>query len=279
MDYKNTVFLPKTDFPMKAGLAKREPETLAYWKEIDLYKKLRQQSQGRKKFILHFGPPYANGHIHIGHALSETLKDVINKTFQMKGFDAPMVPGWDCHGLPIEWKVEENYRASGRNKDDVDVLEFRQECRNFAAKWIDIQKQEFIRLGIIADWQNPYSTMNFATEAKIVEQLGKFVLNGSLYRGLRPVMWSVVEKTALADAEVEYKDHTSDSIYVAFPITSSPHSLLSGANAVIWTTTPWTLPSNRAFAFGKTIDYALYTVEAIAADSKAKVGDKIVLAK
>lgn len=257
MDLKNTVFLPKTDFPMKASLATREPELLAYWKEIDLYQKLRSQSQGRKKFILHFGPPYANGHIHIGHALSETLKDVINKTYQMKGFDAPMVPGWDCHGLPIEWKVEEGYRASGRNKDEVPILEFRAECRAFADKWIPIQSQEFQRLGIIADWDNPYITMTYAAEARTVEQLGKFLLNGSLYRGLKPVMWSVVEKTALAEAEVEYKDHTSDSIYVSFPIVQATNPALKDVCAIIWTTTPWTLPGNRAIAFGQDFDYVI----------------------
>ena len=261
MDLKNTVFLPKTDFPMKAGLATREPEFLAYWDEIDLYQKLRDQSKGRPKFILHFGPPYANGNIHIGHALSETLKDVINKTYQMKGYDAPMVPGWDCHGLPIEWKVEETYRAQGKNKDEVPVLEFRQECRSFADKWIPLQKSEFQRLGIVADWKNPYITMDFAAEARTVEQLGKFLLNGSLYRGLKPVMWSVVEKTALAEAEVEYKDHTSDSIFVSFPIIKTNTPALKDARAVIWTTTPWTLPANRAIAYGAEFDYVVVDVK------------------
>ncbi len=260
MDLKNTVFLPKTDFPMKAGLATREPEFLAYWDEIDLYQKLRDQSKGHEKFILHFGPPYANGHIHIGHALSETLKDVINKTYQMKGYDAPMVPGWDCHGLPIEWKIEEIYRAQGKNKDEVPVLEFRQECRTFADKWIPLQKSEFQRLGIVADWKNPYITMDFAAEARTVEQLGKFLLNGSLYRGLKPVMWSVVEKTALAEAEVEYKDHTSDSIFVSFPIVKPSVPALDGVRAVIWTTTPWTLPANRAIAYGQEFDYVVIDV-------------------
>lgn len=260
MDLKNTVFLPKTDFPMKAGLATREPEFLAYWNEIDLYQKLRDQSKGRPKFILHFGPPYANGNIHIGHALSETLKDVINKTYQMKGYDAPMVPGWDCHGLPIEWKVEETYRAQGKNKDEVPALEFRQECRAFADKWIPLQKSEFQRLGIIADWKNPYITMDFSAEARTVEQLGKFLLNGSLYRGLKPVMWSVVEKTALAEAEVEYKDHTSDSIFVSFPIVKPSTPALNDVRAVIWTTTPWTLPANRAIAYGEEFDYVIIDV-------------------
>lgn len=257
MDYKNTVFLPKTDFPMKAGLAKREPEFLDHWAKLNLYAKLREKSAGQKKFILHFGPPYANGHIHIGHALSETLKDVINKVYQMKGYNAPMVPGWDCHGLPIEWKVEESYRARGLNKDDVDVLEFREECRTFARYWIEIQRKEFMRLGIIADWDNYYSTMAFENEAKIVEQLGHFLLNGDLYRGLRPVMWSVVEKTALADAEVEYKDHTSDSIYVAFPVKTTSHEVLKTASMVIWTTTPWTLPGNRAIAYSPELTYVV----------------------
>ncbi len=261
MDYKNTVFLPKTDFAMKANLAKREPEYLSYWQEINLYKKLRQKAQGKEKFILHFGPPYANGHIHIGHALSETLKDVVNKTYQMMGYDAPMVPGWDCHGLPIEWKIEEGYRAAGLNKDDVDILEFREECRTFASKWIDIQREEFIRLGIIADWDNPYSTMVYATEAKIVEQIGHFLMNGSLYRGLRPTLWSVVEKTALADAEVEYKDHTSDSIYVAFPVVKTSIDALQNGFAVIWTTTPWTLPGNRAIAYGLDHTYVVVRIE------------------
>ncbi len=255
-DLKNSVFLPKTSFPMKAGLATKELDFLAYWESMDLYKKLRDQSKGREKFILHFGPPYANGHIHIGHALTETLKDIVNKTYQMMGYDAPMVPGWDCHGLPIEWKIEEAYRAAGKNKDDVDVLEFREECRTFANKWIAIQKEEFKRLGIIADWKNPYITMDFAAEAAVVEQLGHFVMDGSLYRGLKPVMWSVVEKTALAEAEVEYKDHTSDSIFVKFPITKTNHEVLKDAFAVIWTTTPWTLPGNRAIAYGADVSYA-----------------------
>ena len=257
VDYKNTVFLPRTDFSMKANLVRREPELIDYWKKIDLYASLRRQSWGRQKFILHFGPPYANGNIHIGHALTETLKDIVNKTCQMRGHDAPMVPGWDCHGLPIEWKIEESYRAAGLDKDAVDILEFRAECRTFAAKWIDVQREEFRRLGIVADWDNPYSTMDFTTEARIIEQLGHFLMNGSLYRGLKPVMWSVVEKTALAEAEIEYKEHTSDSVYVSFPVTETPLPYLKEAMAVIWTTTPWTLPGNRAIAYGKDIDYVL----------------------
>lgn len=260
MDYKETVFLPKTPFPMKANLAQREPTLLATWQENRIYQKLREKSEGREKFILHFGPPYANGHIHIGHALSEILKDIINKTYQMRGYDAPMVPGWDCHGLPIEWKVEEAYRAAGKNKDDVPTLEFRDACRQFAQKWVDIQQEEFKRLGIIADWDTPYLTMDFKTEAAIVEQLGHFLLDGSLYRGLKPVLWSVVEKTALADAEVEYKDHTSDSIYVAFPITETDIDLLKDARILIWTTTPWTLPGNRAIAYGPDFEYSVITL-------------------
>jgi isoleucyl-tRNA synthetase len=256
-DYKNTVFLPKTDFPMKANLARREPDFIDYWKSIDLYGALRSASKNRKKFILHFGPPYANGHIHIGHALTETLKDIVAKTYQMLGYDAPLVPGWDCHGLPIEWKIEESYRAAGMNKDDVNILEFRAECRTFAAKWIDVQREEFKRLGIVADWDTPYITMDFKAEARIIEQLGKFLMNGGLYQGQKPVMWSVVEKTALAEAEVEYKDHTSDSIYVAFPVIESSSRILHNAAMVIWTTTPWTLPGNRAIAYGDDIDYGV----------------------
>lgn len=257
MDYKETVFLPKTTFPMKANLANREPGFLEHWHNMDLYKTLREKSAGRSKFILHFGPPYANGHIHIGHALTETLKDVVNKIYQMSGFDAPMVPGWDCHGLPIEWKIEEKYRAAGQNKDDVDMLVFREECREFASKWIAIQKEEFKRLGIVADWDHPYSTMDYHTEAEIVAQLGTFLTNDLLYRGLKPVLWSVVEKTALAEAEVEYKDHTSDSIYVSFPVTSPSLPVLEGVEALIWTTTPWTLPGNRAIAYGEDFDYTV----------------------
>ena len=257
MDYKNTVFLPKTQFPMKANLAKRENDFIDNWNRLNLYEKLRKKSKGREKFILHYGPPYANGNIHIGHALTETLKDVVVKTYQMLGYDAPLVPGWDCHGLPIEWKIEESYRAAGLNKDDVPVLEFREECRSFAEKWIAIQKKEFKRLGIVADWENPYSTMTFENEAYTIEQFGKFLLDGSLYRGLKPVLWSVVEKTALAEAEVDYKDHVSDSIYVAFPVTHPSNDSLEGVEVVIWTTTPWTLPGNRAIAYGAEISYGI----------------------
>lgn len=261
MDYKTTVFLPKTNFAMKANLAQRELSFLQYWQEIDLYQNLRNQSGTKKKFILHLGPPYANGNIHIGHAFTTILKDVVVKTYQMLGYDAPLVPGWDCHGLPIEWKIEESYRQKGINKDEVPPLELRAECRAFADKWMKVQSPEFQRLGIIADWKNPYVTMDFASEAKIVEELGTFLLNGSLYRGLKPVLWSVVEKTALAEAEVEYKEHVSDSIYVRFPVTHSPLEILQGGAVVIWTTTPWTLPGNRAIAYGEDFDYVVIEVK------------------
>src|SRR3989338_6584374 len=257
MDYKSTVFLPQTSFSMKANLSQREPDFLNYWKDLDLYKKLRAKSKGKKNFILHFGPPYANGHIHIGHALNSILKDIIVKSYQMKGYDAPLVPGWDCHGLHIEWKIEEAYKEKGLDKEKVPMKEFRKECRDFAENWTAIQKEEFKRLGLIADFDNAYSTMAYETESKIAEQLSEFLLNGSLYRVLKPVMWSVVEKTALADAEVEYHDKTSDSIYVAFETKTSQHDFLQGASFVIWTTTPWTLPANRAIAYAENETYAL----------------------
>ncbi len=277
MDYKTSVFLPKTNFAMKANLPQREPDLLNQWKQDDLFQKLRAKSKGRPKFILHFGPPYANGNIHIGHALSEVLKDIVNKTYQMKGYDAPMIPGWDCHGLPIEWKIEEQYRAKGKNKDEVDPILFRSECRAFADKWTAIQKEEFKRLGIIADFDNAYSTMKFETEAKIVAELGKFLMDGSLYRGLRPVMWSVVEKTALADAEVEYKDHVSDSVMVAFKVIKTACNALNDVSAVIWTTTPWTLPGNRAIAYGEDIDYVV--LKANQPTDFIKVGAHFLIAK
>ncbi len=256
-DYKSTLFLPKTDFPMKAGLPKREPEILAQWDTGDLYRRLRQASKGREKFTLHDGPPYANGHLHIGHALNKILKDVVVRSQQMLGKDANYVPGWDCHGLPIEWKVEEKYRAEGRDKDEVDPISFRQECREFAQKWIDIQRQEFKRLGCIGDWDNPYTTMAFAAEAGIVRELGGFLMDGSLYKGAKPVLWSIVEKTALAEAEVEYHNLTSTAIFVHFSVASSPIPELKGASVAIWTTTPWTIPGNRAVAYGEDIDYVI----------------------
>ena len=249
-DYRATVFLPASDFPMKAGLPQLEPKLLERWQRLDLYKRLREDAMGRKKFVLHDGPPYANGHLHIGHALNKILKDVIVRAQQMMGRDAPYVPGWDCHGLPIEWKIEEEYRAKGKSKDDVPVIEFRRQCRAFAEKWIDVQKAEFKRLGVVGDWDNPYTTMSFAAEAAIVRELGKFVMNGGLYRGAKPVLWSVVEKTALADAEVEYEDHTSTTVWVRFPVEKTNVAALRGHSVVIWTTTPWTLPGNpSAIAF------------------------------
>ena len=267
-DYRETLHLPKTEFPMKAGLPKREPETLAHWESIGLYDKLREASQGREKFVLHDGPPYANGDIHIGHALNKILKDVIVRSQQMMGKDAAYVSGWDCHGLPIEWKIEEQYRNKGLDKDAVPASEFRAECRNFAQKWVDVQSTQFQRLGVLGDWQNPYLTMDFRSESIIVAELQKFIMNGSLYRGSKPVMWSVVEKTALAEAEVEYEEHKSPTIFVKFPIKSSSHgALLDGASVVIWTTTPWTIPGNRAVAFSEQLSYGLYDAD----------GDKLVL--
>jgi isoleucyl-tRNA synthetase len=276
--YKDTVFLPKTDFPMRGELPKREPEILKKWQDMDLYVKMREAAKGRPKWILHDGPPYANGHIHMGHALNKVLKDVVVKSWQMMGYDAPYVPGWDCHGLPIEWKIEEQYRARGENKDDADPLKFRAECRKFAQEWVDIQSGEFQRLGVSGDWKNPYLTMKLAAEGKIAREIHKFALNGNLYRGAKPVMWSVVEKTALAEAEVEYKEHKSITVWVKFPVIHTPHPPLKGASVVIWTTTPWTLPSNRAVAYGKDIQYALYEVRRVATDSKAKIGDRIIVA-
>ena len=278
-DYKNSVFLPRTDFPMKAGLAKKEPELLAFWERIGLFAKLRAQSKGREKFVLHDGPPYANGNLHIGHALNKILKDVINRSQQMLGKDAHYVPGWDCHGLPIEWKIEEQYRAKKQNKDEVPIVEFRRECRDFAQHWIGVQKEEFRRLGVEGDWENPYTTMAYSAEAQIVRELGKFLMNGGLYKGSKAVLWSVVEKTALAEAEVEYHDHVSDTIFVPFPVLSSPLKELAGASILIWTTTPWTIPGNRAMAYGEAIDYALIEITEPGEGSLAKKGQRLVLAK
>ena len=258
-DYKETVFLPKTEFPMKAGLPELEPKLLQQWD--GLFAAVRAAGKGRTPFVLHDGPPYANGHLHIGHALNKILKDVIVRTRQMDGKDAHYVPGWDCHGLPIEWKIEEKYRAAGKDKDQVPVVEFRKECREFAAHWIDVQREEFKRLGILGDWDRPYLTMDFAAEAAIAAELGKFLLDGSLYRGAKPVLWSVVEKTALAEAEVEYHDHTSITIWVKFPVVKAANPALEGAKVVIWTTTPWTMPGNRAVACGPEFDYAVVAVD------------------
>ena len=277
-DYRSTVFLPATDFPMKAGLPQLEPTLLARWEKMDLYKRLREQSKGRPQFVLHDGPPYANGHLHIGHALNKILKDVIVRARQMTGADANYVPGWDCHGLPIEWKIEEEYRAKGKNKDDVPVIEFRRQCREFAAKWIEVQKGEFKRLGVTGDWNHPYTTMAYEAEAGIVRELGKFVMNGGLYKGSKPVLWSVVEKTALADAEVEYEDHTSTTVWVRFPIRETKVAELKGHSVVIWTTTPWTLPGNRAIAYGEKLDYVVVEVTGVGEKSLARVGERFAVA-
>jgi isoleucyl-tRNA synthetase len=256
-DYKDTVFLPKTEFPMKAGLPQKEPGILARWEEQDLYHKLREARAGRPKFILHDGPPYANGDMHIGHALNHILKDMVCRTQTLLGKDAPYVPGWDCHGLPIEWKVEEQYRKKKLNKDEVPVKEFRAECRAYAQHWVNVQREQIKRLGVLGNWAKPYLTMDFDSEAVIVSELLKFAESGQLYRGAKPVMWSPVEKTALAEAEVEYEDITSTQIDVAFEITESLIPELIGAYAVIWTTTPWTIPVNQAIAYGKEIEYQL----------------------
>ncbi|MDE1468059.1 isoleucine--tRNA ligase [Aurantiacibacter sp. D1-12] len=260
-DYRDTVFLPKTDFPMKAGLPQKEPGILARWEEEGFYEKLREARAGREKFVLHDGPPYANGDIHIGHALNKVLKDAVVRTQSLLGKDAPYVPGWDCHGLPIEWKVEELYRKKKRNKDEVPPREFRQECRDYAAKWVDVQREQFKRLGVTGEWDDPYLTMAPEAEAGIVAELLKFAESGQLYRGAKPVMWSPVEKTALAEAEVEYEDITSTQIDVAFEVVESPIPELVGAHAVIWTTTPWTIPVNQALAYGPDVSYGLYEGE------------------
>ena len=256
-DYRDTVFLPKTDFPMKAGLPQKEPGILARWNEIDLYRKLRDARAGRDKFILHDGPPYANGDMHIGHALNHILKDMVCRTQNLLGKDAPYVPGWDCHGLPIEWKIEEQYRKKKLDKDQVDPVEFRAECRAYAQNWVNVQREQVKRLGILGDWDNPYLTMDPQAEGTIVAELLKFAESGQLYRGAKPVMWSPVEKTALAEAEVEYEDIVSTQIDVAFEITDSPIAALKGAYGVIWTTTPWTIPTNQAIAYGPEVEYVL----------------------
>jgi isoleucyl-tRNA synthetase len=276
-DYKATVFLPETGFEMKAGLTRKEPALIERWDRLDIYGKLRASRKGREKFVLHDGPPYANGNIHIGTALNKILKDVINRSQSMMGKDAPYVPGWDCHGLPIEWKIEEKYRAAGKSKNAVPVVEFRQECRDFAEHWIGVQKAEFRRLGVEGDWSNPYTTMAYPAEAKIVQECLKFLMNGGLYRGAKPVMWSVVEETALAEAEIEYHEHTSTTIHVRFPVVSGP-AALAGAAIVIWTTTPWTMPANRGIAAAAEAQYVRIKVTEVADASRAKVGDSLVFA-
>jgi isoleucyl-tRNA synthetase len=301
-DYSETLFLPRTDFPMRAGLPQKEPEILKRWAAANLYGQLRQASKGREKFILHDGPPYANGNIHIGHALNKILKDVVTRSQQMLGYDSNYVPGWDCHGLPIEWKIEEeNYRSKNKKKPDLTdpkaMIAFRQECRAYAQHWLDVQREEFKRLGVEGDWDHPYTTMDFFAEAQIARELMKFAANGLLYRGSKPVMWSVVEKTALAEAEVEYEDYTSDTVWAKFPVKTaevvSIHEQatvkdlktiretakeLLGSFVVIWTTTPWTIPGNRAISFSEHIEYALYEVVSVPQDNWAKVGERYLLA-
>src|SRR5215468_3589287 len=292
-DYSETLFLPKTDFPMRAGLPQKEPEILAHWRRIGLYERLRAAGRGRAKFVLHDGPPYANGNIHIGHALNKILKDVVTRSQQMLGYDSNYVPGWDCHGLPIEWKIEEeNYRAKGKQKPDLSdpaaMIAFRRECRAYAEHWLNVQRDEFKRLGVTGDWDHPYTTMDYAAEAQIFRELMKFVANGTLYRGSKPVMWSVVEKTALAEAEVEYEDFRSDAAWVKFPLREALDNY-AGQSAedpvsarepavVIWTTTPWTLPGNRAVAFSPRITYGLYEVTDAAEAAWIEAGDRLVLA-
>jgi len=276
-DYRDTVFLPTTAFPMRGDLPKREPDILARWKRMGLERRLREEGAGRPPFTLHDGPPYANGHLHIGTALNKILKDVVNRSHQMAGEDAHYVPGWDCHGLPIEWQIEEKYRKSGRDKDEVPILQFRAECRAFAQAWMDVQQAEFQRLGVEGDFAHRYSTMDKGSEAAIAGEIGQFLLNGALYRGLRPVMWSPVEKTALAEAEVEYHDRTDDTVFVRFPVVRGPAGL-DGAALVIWTTTPWTLPGNRALAVGEEIEYALVRVDGVTEGSLALPGERLVVA-
>ncbi|MTI11079.1 isoleucine--tRNA ligase [Curvivirga aplysinae] len=278
VDYKDTIALPETDFPMRAGLPKAEPVMLKRWEDQGLWQKQREQSKGNEKFVLHDGPPYANGHLHIGHALNKILKDIIVRSQQFMGKDSLYVPGWDCHGLPIEWKIEEQYREKGLDKDEVDINEFRKQCREFAGEWINTQREEFKRLGVFGDWDNYYNTMSFKAEAQIARELGKFLMNGSLYKGSKPVMWSVVEKTALAEAEVEYKEHKSTTIFVRFPIKKAGEPALEDASIVIWTTTPWTIPANRGIAFGPHINYSLYEVVEAEEGSATEVGQKIVVA-
>ncbi|RKT27831.1 isoleucyl-tRNA synthetase [Roseovarius halotolerans] len=275
-DYKDTLNLPETDFPMRAGLPKREPEWLDRWERIGIYDRLRERAEGRKPFTLHDGPPYANGHLHIGHALNKILKDMVVRSQQMMGRDARYIPGWDCHGLPIEWKIEEQYRAKGKNKDEVDIVDFRQECRRFAEGWIGIQRDEFKRLGVTGKWEKPYLTMDFRAERIIAEEFQKFLMTGTLYQGSKPVMWSPVEKTALAEAEVEYHDKESFTIWVKFPVVTEGD--LKGANVVIWTTTPWTIPSNKAVVYGESFAYGLYEVTGTPGECWANAGDRFILA-
>ncbi len=277
-DYKSTVFLPTTGFPMRGDLPKREPYILARWERIDLWARTQRQMEGRTRFVLHDGPIYSNGNLHIGHALNRILKDVIMRAHRMAGEDAPYIPGWDTHGLPIEWKVEEEYRKTGRDKDAVPVLDFRDECRRYSQHWLDVQTAEFKRLGVTGSWAERYATFDFGSEAAIAAEIGRFLLNGALYRGLRPVMWSPVEKTALAEAEIEYHDRSSDTVFVRFPVVTAPDPRLAGSAVVIWTTTTWTLPGNRAIAYGPEIDYALLHVDGVAEGSLARPGERLLIA-
>jgi len=288
LDYSKTLYLPQTEFPMRAGLPEKEPVIVKRWQDMDLYRRLREDAKGRKKYVLHDGPPYANGNIHIGHALNKILKDVITRSFQMRGYDSNYVPGWDCHGLPIEWKIEEeNYRSKGKQKPDLSdpaaMVEFRRECRRYAEHWIKVQGEEFQRLGVVGDFKNPYTTMAYHAEARIAGELLKFAASGQLYRGSKPVMWSVVERTALAEAEIEYHDYESDTIWVKFPVVAAVRdgSLatdLPGAFVVIWTTTPWTIPGNRAVSFSSRIAYGLYEVTSAENDFGPRPGEKLIFA-
>jgi isoleucyl-tRNA synthetase len=283
-DYSATLFLPETNFPMRAGLPDREPVWLKRWEDMDIYGLQRQRAQGKPLFTLHDGPPYANGNIHIGHALNKILKDLVTRSKSMLGYNSAYVPGWDCHGLPIEWKIEEQYRAKGQDKSKVAINEFRAECRTFAQHWVDTQREEFKRLGVVGDWGNPYLTMSFDAEAQIARELHKIAMSGQLYRGSKPVMWSVVERTALAEAEIEYQDYESDAIWVKFPIHSGNGAFGShafedmNASVVIWTTTPWTIPANRAISYSSKIAYGLYEVTAAPEGNWAAKGEKYVLA-
>ena len=272
---KETLQLPKTAFSMKASLPIKEPEILKIWEKNKIFEKLRKKSKGKEKFVLHDGPPYANGHIHMGTALNKILKDMITRFHQMSGKDSVYVPGWDCHGLPIEWKIEEQYKKKKKNKDEVPIKDFRQECREFAKSWIDVHIKEFKRLGVVGDFENYYSTMSYEAEAQIVRELGKFLLDGSLYQGFKPVLWSTVEKTALADAEVEYLDHTSNTIYVGFKVKETDQEYLKDTSIIIWTTTPWTIPANRALAFNSSLDYSILEIDNL----EHFKGKKIVVAK
>jgi len=284
-DYKDTLHLPRTEFPMRAGLPNREPGWLERWDRIGIYDRLRERAGTRPPFVLHDGPPYANGHLHIGHGLNKTIKDMIVRSHQMMGHDSRYVPGWDCHGLPIEWKIEERYREQGRDKDDVPIVDFRQECRKFAEHWIDVQRTEFKRLGITGNWADPYLTMDFHAEAVIAGEFMTFLMNGTLYQGSKPVMWSPVEQTALAEAEVEYHDKESFTVWVKFRVVEVPGQArdaasadLAGADVVIWTTTPWTMPSNKAVVYGKDVSYGLYEITGRPEECWARIGDRYILA-